>query len=281
MGAAVLAYVGREAHGAGRVVLFAVFVLPLAACGVWVAARGARLTRSTEIVRARATNDGVELRAAQPRLQRPISVPAGSQLKLARVDEAKGDYASWERGVHEYELLGAPGAWKVESPVALTSAMIAPLRAFLASHSIDLRADAGRDASAPVPEASAVLPGQPQDVTVVADMGQASLRAYRKSDKPRDPKRFVLGAPIAWNSSAPTLIRITVDQPEYFNPDAVPAWDLRKPADMLAIDEFGGLQQVAVPVPGGFSEVHAYVMRRGTKPRVVIYLKPLSDTPSH
>jgi hypothetical protein len=277
-GAAWIAQVGGEARGTGRTVLLLVFVLPLVGCGVWAAAVGVRMYRRTEILRAVARPDGVELRARVPRVQLPVSVAAGSRLHLARVENARDEFANWERGIFEYELTGTPSAWRLESRVALTSTVLAPLTSMLASHSITLDTDVGVAAGEPVAEAAPVLPGQPQDVMVVADMGQGSLWAYRKADPPRDPKQFALGAPVAWNSSSPTMLRVTVDQPEYFNENLIPAWDLPKPADMLAIHEFGGAAQATIPVPGGFSEVHAYVMRKGVKPRVVVYLKPLSDT---
>lgn len=279
-GAAWIAQVGGEARGAGRTVLVLVFVLPLLGCGVWAAAVGVRMSRRTEILRAAVHDGSVELRARVPRSQRPVSVPGGSRLELGRVENAHDEYANWEKGIFEYELTGAASAWRVESPVQLTAALLAPLKDMLAKHSITLDTEVGVVAGDPLPEAAPVLPGQPQDVMVVADMGQGSLWAFRKADPPRDPKKFALGAPVAWNSSKPTMIRVTVDEPEHFDPNVIPAWDLPKPADMLAIHELGGPPQATIPVPGGFSEVHAFVMRKGMKPRVVVYLKPLTDTPA-
>ncbi len=281
IGAGIMVVIGRESFGAGRVVLYAVFVLPLVACGLWVVRKAVRALAGSLVLEARVTGDGVKLSAPRPGVQRPVTVSPGTRLRLTRVDEARDNFASWQHGVYEYELAGGHKAWRVDSPIPLTSAMVEPLRALLARQSIELEVEVSREAGDQVPVASAVLPGQPQDVVVTADMGQGALRAYRSADAPRKQGVPSLGAPIAWNSSAPTTIRVTVDRPEYFNPDSLPAWDLPKPADMLAIDEFGGPQQAAVPVPGGFSEIHAFVMRKGVKPRVVIYLKPLSDTQDH
>jgi hypothetical protein len=138
--------------------------------------------------------------------------------------------------------------------------------------------DPGATTALPRSDAARTLtslrPGEPVEETFQHPDGELYLGVRRSRERERVKPPLVLrhAVPMQWMDSAPARVRFTQDRPDVFDPELLPKWDLPSDADMLTISDYEGTELAVLPVPGGFSEIHVLVKRKGVTPRVVVYL---------
>lgn len=138
-----------------------------------------------------------------------------------------------------------------------------------------------RAAHPPSRDLGVLRPGAPVEDTFQHPDGELYLDVRRSRRPEPQRKHPALGGPVAmqWMGAAPARVMFTMDEPEHFDPEALPAWDMPSPADVLVISAWEGHEVARLHVPDGFHEIHVLAKRKHVSPRVVVYLVPLGRQP--